>query len=142
MNILCNMSAPPRSRVNFTQEQLKKYVAFDPSVLAYLIVKNNNTAFSDIKFVVKDYVKKHPDFEKNIKKPSGYILGEIIDLYEIGNNGKELDKYDFVICKDIDLLIYIFCSTVNDLYIPNRKLSFNDSNFDKILLFPIDEVNS
>ena len=54
---------------------------------------------------------------------------------------KELKvEYEAEICEDLELLILVLCSTVRDIYIPNRKLSFEKSKFNKVLFFPKEEV--
>lgn len=143
--ILHNMSAPPRSEVKFEQGQLKKYIAFIPFLLASLLGEEKGDV-KDLGAKVKQYVSEHPRIESLITKPTGYMIAEVIDLN--GRNrpskdfGDQLNRYQFVECADPELLIAVFCSTVGDLYIPNRTLSFESSKFDKILLFPEEEVMS
>ncbi|MDY6431008.1 MAG: hypothetical protein SPL00_04385 [Bacilli bacterium] len=143
--LLHNMSAPPRSEVKFKQEQLKKYVLFNPIMLARLL-GDRNLMIIGLEEKVKDYYEKHKQIENIIKKPTGYMIAEVIEF-----NGKnkytkqlkdKLNQYKHVECDNIELLILVFCSTVGDLYIPNRPLSFESTKFDKILLFPEEEVNS
>ena len=144
-DLLHNMSAPPRSEVKFKQKQLKKYIAFNPNRLITFF-EEKDEVIKDLSDKVKEYVKEHPQIELIIEKPTGYMIGEVIELKEYKSFTKELnDKlnlYKYVECDNIDLLIIVLCSTVGDLYIPNRTLSFERSKFDKILLFPEDEVNS
>ena len=42
--LLHNMSAPPKSKVDFEQTQLEKYIAFNPKDLAELLGNENMTA--------------------------------------------------------------------------------------------------
>lgn len=144
-DLLHNMSAPPRSEVKFKQEQLKKYVVFNPIMLARLL-GDRNLMITGLEEKVKDYCEKHKQIENIIEKPTGYMIAEVIEF-----NGKnkytkqlndKLNQYKHVECDNIELLILVFCSTVGDLYIPNRPLSFESTKFDKILLFPEEEVNS
>ncbi len=144
--VLHNMSAPPRSEVKFSQEQLKKYISFNPMRLERLLI-NENYINEDLGEAVKKYVEDHQGIYKNIKKPTGYMIGEYIELpngkrkytREINN---KLDNYQYTECTDLELIILVLCSTVGDLYIPDRKLSFESSKFNKILLFPEEEVMS
>ena len=134
--LLHNMSAPPRSEVKFKKEQLKKYIAFNPLHLARLLKKLNYK--DEISESVQQYVKNNPGIVKNIMKPTGYMIGEVIKL-----NGKyKLNQYKYVECDNLELLIIVLCSTVGDLYIPDRPLSFEKTKFNKVLLFPEEEVNS
>ena len=142
-NLLHNMSAPPRSVVVFHQNQLNKYMAFNPIRLAKLI---NCRHIKNLVDEVREYIKSHPDIDKYIKKPTGYMIAEYINLdgcdkYDRKLNDK-LSKYQYVECDDIELLIIVFGCTVGDLYIPNRKIIINETKLDKVLFFPIDEVNS
>ena len=147
--LLHNVGVPPRSKVEFKLEQLKKYIAFNPITLAMLLCDRNIT-IKGLCEKVKKYVSDHPQIEAIIEKPTGYMIGEIVDFNGEKRLTKELNdeltnkltKYIYVECKNLELLITVLCSTVGDLYIPNRKLSFESTKFDKILLFPEEEVNS
>ena len=143
MNVLLhNMSAPPKSKVDFEQTQLEKYIAFNPKDLAELLGNENMTA-DELKTAVEDYVKNHPDIERIIEKPTGYMIGEVgvmNDENKITNKSKTV--FDYEVCKNLELMIVVLCSTVGDLYIPDRQMSFEKTKFDKILLFPKDEVES
>ena len=140
--LLHNMSAPPKSKVDFEQTQLEKYIAFNPKDLAELLGNENMTA-DELKTAVEDYVKNHPDIERIIEKPTGYMIGEVgvmNDENKITNKSKTV--FDYEVCKNLELMIVVLCSTVGDLYIPDRQMSFEKTKFDKILLFPKDEVES
>ena len=142
-DILKNMSAPPRSKVVFEIKQLKKYVAFNPLRLSRLLKDSNYN--DEISESVKQYVENNPNIIKNFKKPTGYMVAEYIEL--TGNKltkklNEKLNVYEYVECTDLELLILVFCSTVGDLYIPDRPLSFERTKFNKILLFPEEEVNA
>ena len=144
-DLLHNMSAPPKSVVQFKQKQLANYMAFNPLRLAKLLGIN----YFNVKKIcekVEEYVTKHPQIEAIIEKPTGYMIAEFIEIDNkdkpIKDLYKKLSMYKYVECVNIELLIVIFCSTVGDLYIPNRNLSFESTKFDKILLFPEEEVNS
>lgn len=95
---------------------------------------------------VNDYIKSHPDITKNIKKPTGYMIAEYVNLNNCYKYSKhimdQLSRYDLDECTDLELLIIVFGQTVGDLYIPDKPLTINESKFDKILLFPESEVNS
>ena len=140
--LLHNMSAPPKSKVDFEQTQLEKYIAFNPKDLAGSLGDENMTA-DELKTAVEDYVKNHPDIERIIEKPTGYMIGEVgvmNDENKITNKSKTV--FDYEVCKNLELMIVVLCSTVGDLYIPDRQMSFEKTKFDKILLFPKDEVES
>ncbi|MCR4661857.1 MAG: hypothetical protein K5765_07690 [Clostridia bacterium] len=143
--LLHNMSAPPRSEVKFKQQQLKKYVAFNPIILARLLGEKN-IRIAGLEEKVKNYYETHNYIENSIKKPTGYMIAETIEFNGVNRFSKQLknkmEKYVYEECNNTELLILVFCSTVGDLYIPNRKLSFESTKFDKILLFPEEEVNS
>ena len=145
-DVLHNMSAPPRSQVSFTQRQLKEYIAFNPLRLARLLNDRLLLTGANIAKEVNDYVSQHPSIDKNIKRPTGYMIAEYIEL---GNTKKftreltdKMNKYRYQECNDLELLIIVLCSTVGDLYIPNHPLVITDSKFDKILFFPKEEVES
>lgn len=143
MNVLLhNMSAPPKSKVDFEQTQLEKYIAFNPKDLAELLGNENMTA-DELKTAVEDYVKNHPDIERIIEKPTGYMIGEVgVMNNENKITSKSKTVFDYEVCKNLELMIVVLCSTVGDLYIPDRQMSFEKTKFDKILLFPKDEVES
>ena len=136
MNVLLhNMSAPPKSKVDFEQTQLEKYIAFNPKDLAGSLGDENMTA-DELKTAVEDYVKNHPDIERIIEKPTGYMIGEVgvmNDENKITNKSKTV--FDYEVCKNLELMIVVLCSTVGDLYIPDRLMSFEKTKFDKILRF-------
>ena len=138
--LLHNMSAPPKSKVDFEQTQLEKYIAFNPKDLAELLGNENMTA-DELKTAVEDYVKNHPDIERIIEKPTGYMIGEVgVMNNENKSTSKSKTVFDYEVCKNLELMIVVLCATVGDLYIPDRQLSFEKTKFDKILLFPKDEV--
>ena len=140
--LLHNMSAPPKSKVDFEQTQLEKYIAFNPKDLAELLGNENMTA-DELKTAVENYVKNHPDIERIIEKPTGYMIGEVgVMNNENKITNKSKTVFDYEVCKNLELMIVVLCSTVGDLYIPDRQMSFEKTKFDKILLFPKDEVES
>jgi len=143
--LLHNMSAPPRSKVVVSQSQLKKYLSFNPIKLSKLLGKPHTT-FEELKLLTETYVNKHPEIVNSIEKPTGYMIGEVVELNNLKAQPKKIKeklfKYSYEECDNLNLLIIVFCCTVGDLYIPNRGLSFELSKFDKILLFPKEEVNS
>ena len=140
--LLHNMSAPPKSKVDFEQTQLEKYIAFNPKDLAELLGNENMTA-DELKTAVEHYVKNHPDIERIIEKPTGYMIGEVgVMNNENKITNKSKTVFDYEVCKNLELMIVVLCSTVGDLYIPDRQMSFEKTKFDKILLFPKDEVES
>lgn len=143
--LIHNMSAPPRSEVKFEQEQLKEYIAFNPITLVKLL-GDSDIDIKELCSKVKNYVGEHPTIETIIEKPTGYMIGEVVDFngkYEFTKEiNDKLKRYKYVECDNLELLITVLCSTVGDLYIPNRTLSFESTKFDKILLFPEEEVNS
>ena len=140
--LLHNMSAPPKSKVDFEQTQLEKYIAFNPKDLAGSLGDENMTA-DELKTAVEDYVKNHPDIERIIEKPTGYMIGEVgVMNNENKITSKSKTVFDYEVCKNLELMIVVLCSTVGDLYIPDRQMSFEKTKFDKILLFPKDEVES
>ena len=140
--LLHNMSAPPKSKVDFEQTQLEKYIAFNPKDLAESLGNENMTA-DELKTAVEDYVKNHPDIERIIEKPTGYMIGEVGVMNDENKiTSKSKTVFDYEVCKNLELMIVVLCSTVGDLYIPDRQMSFENTKFDKILLFPKDEVES
>lgn len=140
--LLHNMSAPPKSKVDFEQTQLEKYNAFNPKDLAESLGNENMTA-DELKTAVEDYVKNHPDIERIIEKPTGYMIGEVgVMNNENKITSKSKTVFDYEVCKNLELMIVVLCSTVGDLYIPDRQMSFENTKFDKILLFPKNEVES
>ena len=143
MNVLLhNMSAPPKSKVDFEQTQLEKYIAFNPKDLAESLGNENMTA-DELKTAVENYVKNHPDIERIIEKPTGYMIGEVGVMNDENKiTSKSKTVFDYEVCKNLELMIVVLCSTVGDLYIPDRQMSFENTKFDKILLFPKDEVES
>jgi len=140
--LLHNMSAPPKSKVDFEQTQLEKYIAFNPKDLAASLGNENMTA-DELKTAVENYVKNHPDIERIIEKPTGYMIGEVgVMNNENKITSKSKTVFDYEVCKNLELMIVVLCSTVGDLYIPDRQMSFENTKFDKILLFPKNEVES
>lgn len=145
-NVLHNMSAPPRSQVKFEQYQLKQYTVFNPLKLARLLNNKRLLSGSALTEEVKKYVSSHPGLENNIKRPTGYMVGEYVELEDTVKFtralNEKLNKFRYTDCNDLELLIIVLCSTVGDLYIPNHPLTITDSKFDKVLFFPKDEVES
>lgn len=139
--LLHNMSVPPRSEVKFNQLQLKKYICFNPSKLSSLLF-DKGYSNEQISINTENYALAHSQITSIIERPTGYMIGEVIEANDTKRSKERLMEYNFVECTNLELLIVVFCSTVGDLYIPNRTLSYEKNKFDKILLFPEDEVNS
>lgn len=146
-DILKNMSVPPKSIISFKIEQVQKYLLFNPLTLRKLLQEKNYT--SEISKASQEYYLSNLKSFEKVRQPSGYMISECINLsiddaYLIKNeeeiNNYLLTNYLLSECKNIELMILVFCKTVNDLYIPSRKPSFEDSKFKKILMFPLDEV--
>ena len=138
-DILKNMSAPPKSVVYFKKEQVQTYLLFNPLTLQKLLQKRNYT--KDIAKASQEYYLSHLKRFERLSKPRGYMISECIELSDDIYLVKEkLKNYLLSECTNIELMILVFCKTINDLYIPSRKLSFEASRFKKILLFPLDEV--
>ncbi|MCR4661004.1 MAG: hypothetical protein K5765_03255 [Clostridia bacterium] len=140
------MSEQIHNDINFEQKQLKNYVAFNPIILARLL-GDKNIRITGLEEKVRTYYETHKNnIENTIKKPTGYMIAETIEFNGVNRFSKplkyKLNRYKYKECNNIELLILVFCSTVGDLYIPNRILSFESTKFNKILLFPEDEVNS
>lgn len=51
-----------------------------------------------------------------------------------------LSGFDYVLCQDVMLTVYVLSMTVGDLFVPNRKPSFDLAQFESILLFQRSEV--
>jgi len=132
-----NMSVPPTSLVYFKMEQLNDYYCFNPITLSKLL----NCKYENLSTVVKEYCDKHRNIISNIKKPTGYMLGETKLVTDLGKVNF-LKNYKYEECNDLELLILVFCGTVGDLYIPNRALSFENYKFERVLLFAKAEVDS
>ena len=140
--LLHNMNCRPNSKVDFEQKQLKKYIAFNPKNLSRLF-GNENMTIDELKTAVENYVENHPDIERIIEKPTGYMIGEVgVMNAENKITSKSNIVFEYEECENLELMIIVFCSTVGDLYIPDRRLSFEITKFDKILMFPKDEVES
>ncbi len=139
--LLHNMSAPPTSQVKFEKVQLKEYIAFTPYKLA-LLLSAYGLKDEEISVNVKKYVDTHPQVASIIERPTGYMIAETIEDDDPVKVSDRLRHYSYIECDNLELLIAVFCSTVGDLYIPNRTLSFEKSKFNKVLLFPKEEVNS
>lgn len=143
--LLHNMSAPPRSEVKFKKEQLKRYIAFSPIKLLTMLNTNKDNQ-KEISKKIEDYYKANIKTKEFISKPSGYMIAEVIEFNSdeklIKQIKDKLNKYDYIECDNLELLIIVLCSTVGDLYIPHRIPSFENDKFNKILLFPEEEVNS
>ena len=143
--LLHNMSAPPRSEVRVKKKQVAKYLMFDPRTLNKLL-GNKVHLSSGVDKRVKHYVEKHPNIIKSIKKPTGFMIGEYIEIKDKPESQTKykrwLERYEVEECVDAELLILVLCSTMGDLYIPDRTLSYEKTKFNKILLFSKEEVNS
>jgi len=125
------MRRPRDGRVVFEKYQLGYYLIFHPETMAKIL----NTTVEELPLAVKEYVDNNPYLHESKKKPKSYMLGEYYFM------NKELKvEYEAEICEDLELLILVLCSTVRDIYIPNRKLSFEKSKFNKVLFFPKEEV--
>lgn len=89
-----------------------------------------------------EYLKKHPELSKSFKRPSGYMLSEMLSKENRSNiltfsKNKECKIHRV---RDIELLLIIFGSTENGLYIPKKEIFFSETSFNSILYFPKEEV--
>ncbi len=139
-------------KVTFEKKQLKGFMAFNPHKLSKLLGHEGATP-DELSELVKEYVKAHPEIKRLLSKPTGYMIGTSMGkprrikrmsngMILVRPNCWKTNGIVYEECADIDLLIVVLCSTMGDLYIPNRELSFEKSKFQRIILFPKDEVNS
>lgn len=135
MELLHNMSAPPRSEVRFNIAPLGEYLIFDPCVLATKLSKrkmhSTKSAANYLSKHLKKHVLTHPYIINYKNRPKGYMLASTFD---------NTIKCSGTICRDVNLLIHVFCSTVNDIYIPNKEFNYSVARFDKVLYFMKEEI--
>ena len=129
MDVLKNMSSPPKSRVVFSIDQIESYILFNPNVLKRYFNVDSDELLSK---KIEEYVKNSKTIDK-VKKPSGYMISNTV----INDDDVKYEK-----CKDIDLLIIVFTHTIDKLYIPNKEMSFSKSRFMNKLYFLKSEVLS
>lgn len=137
-DILKNMSAPPRSEVEIVSVPCGEYIEFNPIVLANLISPmrhyfsyENASEFLSSK--LESFVNKHDGIRHLLTRPTGYM---------VSLNVKDDEDIECETCEDAALLINVICSTVEDLYIPNRPMSFEKSKFTHSYYFLKEEVES
>jgi len=116
---LNNMRCSPIYDITKEIKAEGKKLLFDPVVLANKL----NCLIDEVHIKAFEYATKK-DLENSLKKVNKYIIGSI------SNNNNEDE-----ICEDIDLLIIVFASTYGCLYIPNKKLSFDEERFSKKIWF-------
>ena len=131
MKYLNNMSAPPRTKAEINIKQIDRYLVFSPLTLA----RQLKCSLKLLPFMVKEYVDGHKNIFSSIKRPNGYMIANVVP------NIRKTD-FHYEICKDIDLEIIIFGSTVNGFYIPNRELSWDEDKFANTLCFLRNEALS
>lgn len=122
--MLFNIGGPPRTTINISHSVIDVAISFKPAVLASLL----NCEISELPKKCQKFVEDNQDKFKDHFKPEGYMIN-------LNNQIKKIEE-----CTDVYLLILIFGSTVDDIYIPNRKLVFYSSNFTKTLYFSKAEV--
>lgn len=125
MNRLFNMSVPPKSSIVIEIKPISKYLVFDPNVLCELLCCKRDVLLDSI----KEYIEKHPNYLDT--SPSSYLFALKKEKY---------DNYDYLICKDVDLLLSVFSKTVDNMYIPNRQPILINEKFDNSLLFMESEI--
>lgn len=139
-DILRNFYAGPSYNLVYKFKQLDKYIVFNPLTLKDLLLEKGFKG-DKLENLIHSYIKKFPNFNSLDKRPSGYMFGKYIDL-NLDSNAifKELQKYDLEECKDIELLLIVIGSTVGDIYIPNRELSFENEKLNRMFLFFSQEI--
>ncbi len=112
MSMFKNMSGPPKSSVTKKIVQIDKEICFSPVMLATLL----KCKTSELEETINKYLNTHT-LNYN-KSPKNYMIckKEILT--------KKSKKIEY--CKDIDLLLIVIGRTVNDFYIPNRELEFDE----------------
>ena len=114
MSMFKNMSGPPKSSVTKRVVKLDKEICFSPVILANLL----KCKASELEEKINKYLNTH-SINYN-KSPKNYMICKKECLTK---KGKKVEY-----CKDIDLLLIVIGRTVNDFYIPNRKLEFDEFN--------------
>lgn len=128
MDILYNMSGPPRSYVSYEIKRFGKQLLFDPDVLIKLL----NTDKTNLIKKIEQYCELNNSIYTSSKRPKGYMVGKI---------PSEIDK-DYIVVEDIDLLILVLGSTFGNMYVPNKELLLSESRFKNKILFLEEEVYS
>lgn len=139
-SILRNLYVWSSYNLSYKFKQIDKYIVFNPLTLKKLLLEKGFKG-KNLETLILNYIAKFPNFNSLDKRPLAYMLGQNISLdLDVNTINEKLNKYDFEECKDINLLIIVIGSTVGDIYIPNRELSFENDKLNKILLFFSQEI--
>lgn len=124
-------------KVEFTQNLNDPYILFRPRILADLLGSED----SELPVRATAYLARHPEIERMPERPRSYMVAEF-NCFHVSPLLHPIFADTGVCeeCKDINLLLQVFGSTVGRLYIPDRKLAYPASRFQATLLFRAREV--
>jgi len=126
MSKLNNASIPLKGPVRKEIELLDNMLVFDPKVLR----KALDSKHERLKDTVDNYISENPLWKYYPKVPKSYMVAVKYNL------STEFDKSNYTVVEDVPLLIYMFLSTVGDIYIPDRELTNNSyEKYNFILCF-------
>lgn len=114
-NQICNMSAPPRSIIDIDIKPNGTIVLFDLKKCLDEYRKMQDKNICDFEKELKEYIKENPNWMIDVHPISIYMISYKIAVQKLFPIERE--------CTDVNLCLYIFGKTVNDIYIPNRKWS-------------------
>lgn len=131
--LLHNIYCGPKRRIPIHYEPLDVYLEVDPEVLASLLGEKRE----NLPKAVENYAKAGLDITKRPRK-----FAQVVNRRPAFKKSKIETENSLKIesLRDRDVLIFLLCATVGDLYVPNKTLLFYESNFDDVLYFLKGEI--
>lgn len=130
---LFNMSVPPKSKVDIDIIPNGTLLIFDIRKLFYKLFDIYNIKKGNYEKLILEYICRNENWSNDIIKPKNYLLEYKLE------NGTNIENFEYEICQDINLSLYVYGKTIGNIYIPNREWNRN-FDYERELIFLKSEV--
>ena len=141
-NAYCNMSAPPRSKMQKVVRPVGKQVAFcmdkigleEPGGWLSLRFDKRQALIDDW---LVDFVNRHKDELDAVLRPTGFMVGSICEVFEGPQKTCMKDYPDaYIFCPDPILTVAVIGRMAGLVYVPRRELRLVEDSFYDTFAFP------
>ena len=141
-NAYCNMSAPPRSKIQKVVRPVGKQVAFnmdkigleDPSGWLTLTYADREALINDW---LTDFVCRHKAELDAVARPTGFMVGSVCEAFS-GPQKTCMKEYPstYIFCTDPILTVAVIGRMAGLVYVPRRELRLTENSFYDTFAFP------
>ena len=141
-NAYCNMSVPPRSKIQKVVRPVGKQIAFnfeksgiqEPGPDILLTFDEREALFNDW---LADFASRHKAELEAVPRPTGFMVGSICEK-NLGPPKDTMKRYPdlYHVCEDPILTVAILGRMAGLVYVPRRELRLTEDSFSRTIAFP------